>query len=80
MLTYIACTIQKKNPNLNFPLLFWPEIWGDLVKISHEFLCVEREDVAGNSNLCHASMNSAPLQITVHCFSLSLICLTKLFF
>ena len=39
-------------------------------------------DVAGNSNLCHASMNSAPLQITAHwavCFSLSLICLTEFF-
>jgi hypothetical protein len=38
-------------------------------------------DVAGNSNLCHASMNSAPLQSTAHwavCFSL--ICLTKLFY
>ena len=37
-------------PKLHFFVEHWDAIWGDLVKINQGFLCVEREDVAGNSN------------------------------
>ena len=40
---FSALTVQNLKKKLHLPSL-------DLVKISHGFLCVEKEDVAENSN------------------------------